>query len=224
VGLYGVDAPVLPTTPKFARSLPLAKALHPDTLLAYEMNGQPLPRLHGFPLRVVAPGWVGDDWVKWLGRIELRKDEDQGFFVQKGYRYPNHPGAPGVAVPPEQASPMTELVVKSLVVAPAVDAKLRAGRQVVEGVAWTGGDARVAKVEVSTDGYQTWHQAELLGEDRPYCWRRWRWVWDARAGHFVVGARATDTRGAIQPPGDPAWNPGGYLWNGLHGVAVEVVR
>ncbi|MDB5100361.1 MAG: putative Sulfite:cytochrome c oxidoreductase, subunit [Cyanobacteria bacterium RYN_339] len=222
VGLHGVDAPVLPTTPKFARSIPLPKALHPDTLLAYEMNGAPLPRLHGFPLRVVVPGWVGDDWIKWLERIEVRADEDPGFFVQKGYRYPVHPGPPGEPVPVEATAPMTELVVKSLIAAPAHHQRLKPGPITVEGVAWTGGDARIAQVEISVDGNVSWRPAELLGEDRPYGWRRFRAVWSAPAGHHVVSARATDTRGAAQPLQDPPWNPGGYLWNGIHGVVVEV--
>jgi hypothetical protein len=89
-------------------------------------------------------------------------------------------------------------------------------------VAWTGGDARIAKVEVSVDGHRTWLPAELVGEDRPYAWRRWRFIWDAPKGTHVVAARATDTRGNAQPLGEPPWNPGGYLWNGIHGVIVKV--
>lgn len=221
----GADQPVLPATPRFGRSLPLGKALHPDTLVAYEMNGAPLPHLHGHPARLVVPGWVGDDWVKWLATLRVQEREFEGFFVQTAYRYPKAPVAPGTKVAPADMAPMTEMAVKSLIAAPGAGARLGAAPTWIKGVAWTGGDARVTKVEVSTDGGGSWRPATLLGEDRPYAWRRWQFDWlpPAEGGKATIMARATDDRGQRQPIGEAPWNPSGYQWNAADAVEVEVV-
>ncbi len=115
----GADKPLMATVPVFERELPLSKCLHPDTLLAYEMNGQPLPRLHGGPVRLVVPGWVGDDWIKWVNSICIQSEPCASFYFQKGYRYPKVACQPGEAVAPEQMEPMTELSIRSLFTAPA---------------------------------------------------------------------------------------------------------
>ena len=224
VVLQGADRPVLPTTPRFGRSIPLEKALHPDTLVAYEMNGEPLPYLHGYPARLVVPGWVGDDWVKWLGTLRVQDREFEGFFMQTAYRYPKRPVEPGAKVLPADTAPMSEMVVKSLIAAPLAGARVPRGPVPVRGVAWTGGDARITKVEVSADGGRTWAVARLEGEDRPYAWRRWAFDWTAAAGRpggaVTFMARATDDRGRVQPVGASPWNPSGYQWNAADHVEV----
>ncbi len=110
----GADVP-LGTMPDFQRTITVTKALHPDTLLAYQMNGQPLPMEHGFPLRVVAPGWAGDSWVKWLQHIEVLDHEFEGFWMKSAYRHPTHPVAPGTAVDLSEMVPVTDLGVKSVI-------------------------------------------------------------------------------------------------------------
>lgn len=223
VVLQGADQPVIAKTPRFGRSVPIEKALHPDTLLAYEMNGEPLPYLHGYPVRVVPPGWVGDDWVKWLELIRVQAEPFDGFFMKTAYRYPTRPLKPGEAVDSKDMAPMDEMVVKSLIASPAKDAKLKAGAVKVQGVAWTGGDARIARVEVSTDGGASWREAEVFGEDRPYAWRQWRTSWTPpAAGTYTIMARATDSRGHTQPIGQSPWNPSGYQWNTVDAIPVTI--
>lgn len=225
VVLQGADQPVLPTTPRFGRSVPIARALHPDTIVAYEMNGAPLPYLHGYPARLVVPGWVGDDWVKWLTTLRVQKSEFEGFFFQTAYRYPKKPVKPGEKVHPADMAPMSEMVVKSLITAPLAGSRIPRGSFPVRGVAWTGGDARITQVEVSTDGGTTWTQARLVGEDRPYAWRQWELEAappkEQPGGLFTLLSRATDDRGRRQRVEPSPWNPSGYQWNAADSVEVH---
>ena len=218
--LDGADRPV-GTVPDFARTLPVAKAIHRDTLLAFEMNGSPLPVAHGFPLRAIVPGWEGAYWVKWLTSIDVLDAQHDGFFVQTAYRYPKQPVAPGTVVPANEMEPLTGLTVKSLVVSPGDGAALPAGRLRVAGFAWAG-EAEIARVHVSTDGGRSWQDA-ALGRDRaPYAWRAFEYDWrGAPAGVYTVVVRATDSRGRTQPEAPP-WNPSGYLWNAPDRVTVSL--
>src|SRR3984885_5202279 len=166
----GVDVP-LGKMPDFQRTITTAKALHPDTLLAYEMNGQALPVQHGFPLRVIAPGWAGDSWVKWLQHIEVLDHEFEGFWMKSAYRHPAHPVSPGTAVDPAEMVPVTDLNVKSVIAIPAGWAK--PGAVHVQGTAWSNASP-VAKVDISTDAGQTWKPAKLGGQRTKYGWRLWQ--------------------------------------------------
>lgn len=221
VQLEGADRPVSDKTPLFIRSIPLAKALHPDTLLVYRMNGEPLPLLHGGPLRLIAPGWMADACTKWLTALTVQEREAEGYYMQTAYRHPIQPVEPGAAVPHEQMRPVEAMVVKSLIVSPSEGASLPIRPVLVEGVAWTG-EGRVARVEVSSDGGKTWHQARLLGEDMLYAWRRWDYRWEpTTGGTATLLSRATDSLGHVQPERSP-WNPGGFLWNGWDRVTVTI--
>lgn len=192
--------------------------------LVDEMNGAPLPYLHGFPARLVVPGWVGDDWVKWLTTLRVQRREFEGFFFQTAYRYPKKPLKPGEKVHPEDLAPMAEMPVKSLITAPLAGSRIPRGAVPIRGVAWTGGDARIAKVEVSTDSGRTWAQARLIGEDRPYAWRQWTFDREPPTGQprgpLTLMSRATDDRGHSQPVGQSPWNPSGYQWNSADTVEV----
>jgi len=219
--MLGADRPVSTMTPMFLRSIPIEKAMHPDTLLATHMNGEPLPLLHGAPLRLITPGWMGDTCVKWLTDLTLQADEAKGFYMETAYRYPAHPVEPGTAVPPRDMIPVEAMVVKSLIVSPVSGAALNLGPVTVEGVAWTG-EGKVVAVEVSVDDGQTWANARLTGDDAPYAWRQWQFSWTPQQpGAVTILARATDDRGQTQPMASP-WNPGGFLWNGVDRVQVEV--
>ncbi len=222
VVLRGLDLPLV-KAPPFVRAIPLERALHPDTLVAYQMNGETLPPLHGYPARLVVPGWVGDDWVKWLSRITLTAEEPDEFYYRTAYRYPTEVVEPGSKVPPEKMAVMTEMVVKSLFATPSQGTRVSAGRTVeVQGVAWSGGEAVVTRVDVGA-GESDWHQAELEGEPAPYGWRIFRYRWQPPGpGRYTLRSRATDDRGAVQPLGPSPWNPSGYQWNTADSLTLEV--
>ena len=221
VQLQGADRPALATVPLFTRSIPLAKALHPDTLLAYEMNGRPLPLLHGAPLRVITPGWMAESCMKWLTEITVRADETPGYYMQQAYRIPETAVRLSSGLPGSAMVPVEQMPVKSLIAAPAEGDTVRIGPVTIQGVAWAG-EAPVAKVEVSCDDGKTWEQARLLGEGQPYAWRQWQSVWNARTpGPIAILCRATDAQGE-QQPATSSWNPGGFLWNGWDRLSVTV--
>ena len=220
VQLQGADRPVVASVPLFTRSIPLEKARHPDTILAYEMNGRPLPLLHGAPLRVITPGWMADSCMKWLTEITVQAEESKGYYMQTAYRMPAIPVEPGAAAS-GQSIPVEAMVVKSLIAAPQEGETVKSGPVTIQGMAWSG-EAKVVKVEVSLDEGKTWEPARLVGEDRPYAWRQWQLIWKAKtAGTFTILCRATDARGEQQPAMTP-WNPSGFLWNGWDRVSVTV--
>jgi DMSO/TMAO reductase YedYZ molybdopterin-dependent catalytic subunit len=221
VQFQGADRPVATAVPLFIRSIPLEKALHPDTILSYEMNGRPLPLLHGAPLRVITPGWMAESCIKWLTDIVVREDESKGYYMQTAYRLPITAIQPNSGLPGTSMVPVEAMVVKSLIASPAEGAQVGRGPVTVEGVAWSG-EAPVVKVELSFDKGKTWETARLVGEDEPYAWRQWQFVWKAGTpGSATILCRATDANGDVQPE-TTAWNPSGFLWNGWDRVTVTV--
>ncbi len=220
MAMRGYDSAPMPTTPAFVRSIPIERALDPTTLLAFEMNGEPLPALHGGPLRVVVPGWAGDHWYKWLRRIDFQEHEADGFYMQTAYRMPEPPLPPG-AVSSAPEIPISINPVKSLIARPLAGAVMPSGDHTVSGVAFTGmGD--VVGVEVSLDDGRSWNRAELDGKQSDGAWQLWRYPWKASAkGSYTIAARATDSSGRVQPETTP-WNHGGYLWNGFDRVHCEI--
>ena len=198
--------------PPFIRSIPIEKAIDADTLIATHMNGAPLTQHHGFPARVITPGWAGAASCKWLTEITVLDKPAEGNFMNPGYRMPNTPVKPGEAVKPEDTHSVTGLTVKSLIAAPSDGAKLKLGKQEIKGVAWAG-EADITKVEISTDGGTSWSPAELGKDHAKYAWRLWSYAWKpAKSGDYVILSRATDSQGRIQPDA-AVWNPSGYLYN-----------
>lgn len=221
VWLAGADHPQKPSVPKFLRSVPLARALDPSTLIAYRMNGEPLTLAHGAPFRLVVPGWAGDHWVKWLTDLRVQKEEPEGYYYQTAYRMPIEPVAPGAAVPPEKMRPLTTFPVKSTIAQPLDGSKRPRGEQVITGVAFSG-EKPIDKVEVSLDGGASWHVAALEGEAGKGRWQVFRYTFTAaNPGPQRAVVRATERGGATQPE-KAAWNPSGYFWNGWHAVSWEV--
>ena len=220
VQVQGAERPTMDTTPQFIRAIPLAKALHADTLLALRMNGKPLAPNRGRPARLVVPGWVGDDWMRALVDVEVRSDEPKAFYYETAYRFPAIPGAPGAAVPADQMKPMTRINVKSLLGSLSDGDVLRPGVHPLTGVAFSG-EAGIDGVELSFDGGKSWIRAELDGPATPYGFRVFRHAWKAAEGSYQVACRATDSAGATQPE-VAVWNPGGYLHNAIDRVKVEV--
>ncbi|HJW94733.1 MAG TPA: sulfite oxidase [Thermoanaerobaculia bacterium] len=216
--LFGSDDPP-GKVPPFHRSIELEKAMS-DAILAYEMNGRPLDKNHGAPLRLVVPGWAGDHWMKWVVRISPQPEPQKGFYMDTGYRYPLNPGEPGVTFKPEEMRVLTELAVKSNITTAPATAKVGAAKT-IGGFAFSGAPD-IEKVELSDDDGATWNPAQLDARHSPYAWRRWSYRWTPRAaGTARVLARATDARGSVQPR-DSVWNQSGYLYNGWHSVEVEV--
>ena len=213
VWFEAADAAPLPQVPRFVRSIPLEKATD-DVLLAYGMNGVPLPRLHGAPLRAIVPGWYGMASTKWLTRVRVEAAPSDNHFMVRGYRF-TYPGED-----PAQAAPVETLRVKSLITQPEDGTVVRPGAVVVRGLAWAGPPG-VRAVEVSVDGGGTWRPAALTGEARPGAWRTWEAQVTARAGDLTLLARATDGAGDVQPVAARA-NAGGYGNNSLHAVTVHV--
>ena len=220
VQLQGAERPTMTTTPQFIRALPVAKAIHPDTLLALRMNGKPLAPNRGTPARMVVSGWVGDDWVRALEDVQLRTDEPKEFYYDPAYRFPVTPGAPGAPIPADQMKPMTKLNVKSIIGSLADGDTLRAGTRQLAGVAFSG-EAGIERVELSFDGGKSWTPATLDGPPTPYGFRVFRHAWKAAPGKYQLACRATDSNGATQPE-TPVWNPGGYLYNAVEQLRVEV--
>lgn len=198
---------------RFARSLPVSKALHPDTLLALEMNGAPLTREHGAPVRLIVPGWYGMAHVKWVRRIEALTRPFTGYYQRERYIYD---------VGDDQApEPVTRMRVKSLISTPASGTRVAPGRVVVQGLAWSG-ERRVVQVEVAVDGGETWKPATLLETSKPSAWVRWAFTWeDAVPGRHTLRARATDEAGETQPAA-PQWNRLGYGNNAVQMHVVDV--
>jgi sulfite oxidase len=220
VVMNGADRP-LGSMPDFIRQVPIDKAMHPDTLIAYEMNDQPLPPVHGFPLRAIIPGWEGAYATKWLTHLRVLDREFDGFWVATAYRYPTKRVAPGAAVDAKDMAPLTGLVVKSLITKPLDGATFAPGKIDVGGFAWAG-ETGIARVEISTDNGASWQPARLTGEPARYAWRRFEAQFSAaKPESYLVLARATDASGRTQPM-TPPWNPSGYLWNAPDAVRVEI--
>jgi DMSO/TMAO reductase YedYZ molybdopterin-dependent catalytic subunit len=202
----------------YERSLPRAEALSDDALLAYELNGAPLPVQHGFPLRLVIAGWYGMAHVKWLGAITALTEPFQGYQQVVGYRLYDADGEAGAAV--------TRMLPRSLTIPPGVPDFLTRERFVdagpcrLEGRAWSGW-APVERVEVSTDGGATWHDARLGEPVGERAWRGWSYEWDALPGSHVISSRATDAAGNEQPIEQP-WNLKGYVNNEVERIPVTV--
>ena len=193
----GVPATAAPGTEPFFydKGLPLQKALHPDTILAYAQNGQLLEHLHGSPIRLLVPGWSGNWSVKWLRRLEILDHEPDCWYHYNFYYYGDSPDDPNKEL-------ITTIGVKSLVTQPNDDTgALPAGPQVIRGYAWSGSGA-IAQVDISVDGGQTWHPARLEEPAERWMWRRWSWVWDAAPGHYTVMSPRHRQRG--QRPVPPA--------------------
>jgi DMSO/TMAO reductase YedYZ molybdopterin-dependent catalytic subunit len=204
---------------QYERSLPVEEALRDEILLAYGMNGGPLLPQHGFPLRLVVPGWYGMTHVKWLTRITVVAEPFAGYQQAQAYRFRRDENDPG--------EPVTRIVPRAMMVPPGVagfperERTLEAGPTTLEGRAWSGW-APIEAVEVSTDGGATWTEAELEPLGQRWAWRGWRFDWEAAPGDHVLCCRASDEARNAQPD-EADWNVGGYSNNGIQRVPVRVV-
>ncbi len=218
----GGDPGTVATAAPVIRSIPLSKAEEEHTLIAWAMNDAPLPKVHGFPLRLVVPGWVGSASTKWLHTLSVLDGPFKGTYMDDSYRIPKWPVAPGDKMPPDAI--VTEAwPIKSMITHPAPNQKVPAGRRLtVRGKAWVG-EGSVARVEISTDEGVSWQRARLGPRGDKYAWRSFAFDFEPeRFGYTTFLARAWDDQGNAQPMVSP-WNPLGYFWNGVHRVGVLVV-
>jgi DMSO/TMAO reductase YedYZ molybdopterin-dependent catalytic subunit len=214
IAFEGLDKPLGSSGINFIRSIPLQKALS-STLLAYEMNGEPLPLKHGYPLRALALGWTGANCVKWLTRISVLDRPYEGFFMDNVYRVFQK------GEEPKTGEVVTSLKLKAIITQPVPGEALPAGTVVILGAAYAG-ESEVDRVDISLDGGTTWSPADFIGPHEPYSWRQWQYVWKAiEQGEHTLMARATDADGNSQPP-HAQWNVLGYGDNGVYEHAVKV--
>ncbi|WP_050628172.1 molybdopterin-dependent oxidoreductase [Bradyrhizobium viridifuturi] len=214
----GMDGPVMETTPDFVKALDIDHARDGEVMLAWGMNGEDLPFLNGFPLRLVVPGYYGTYWVKHLNEITVIDNVFDGFWMKSAYRIPDTPNnavEPGTA--PKATIPINRFTVRSFVTSVADGAKLKAGRTTLRGIAFDGGKG-IKEVVVSTDGGKSWTPAKLGKDLGKYAFREWKLKVALPAGPSELKVRATNNAGDTQPM-DPLWNPAGYLRN-----VVETVR
>jgi DMSO/TMAO reductase YedYZ molybdopterin-dependent catalytic subunit len=216
VAFEGFENPLGKAQIKFIRSIPIEKAMS-TTLLAYEMNGEPLPLKHGFPLRALALGWTGANCVKWLSKITLLEEPHEGFYMDRVYRVYD------TGQDPKTGEIVTDINLKSIITQPEPEAILPRGESTILGAAYAG-ETDVVEVEVSTDNGASWQSATFIGPHEPFAWRHWQHVWQvSQPGKYIILSRATDSNGKQQPM-KATWNKLGYNNNGVreHGVAVQV--
>ncbi|WFU34975.1 molybdopterin-dependent oxidoreductase [Bradyrhizobium brasilense] len=218
VTFNGMDGPVSDKTPDFVKALDIDHARDGEVMLAWGMNGEDLPFLNGFPLRLVVPGYYGTYWVKHLNEITVIDNVFEGFWMKSAYRIPDTPNnavEPGTA--PKATIPINRFTVRSFITSVADGAKLKAGRTMLRGIAFDGGKG-IKEVMVSTDGGKSWTPAKLGKDLGKYAFREWKLPVKLAAGPAELKVRATNNAGDTQPT-DPLWNPAGYLRN-----VVETVR
>ena len=201
----------------YERSLPMDKANHSDTLLVYEMNGEPLPQAHGFPLRLLVSGWYGMNSVKWLTGIHVLDHEFKGFYMTERYMTQNEPGNP---VPYRY---YTKLRVKSIITNPLPGEIVPASGYTLAGAAWSG-EEEITKIEISTDGGANWCTVDVVIPPSAYSWTRWEHNWQPKGpGHYTLMSRATNSNGDTQPVEFPnPWDGRGYGNNMVFPYEVEV--
>lgn len=227
IGYYGADTHLSgdPNEIAISRGVPMAKALEEETLIAWAMNGEDIPILNGYPLRLVCAGWPASTSGKWLNRIVIRnKVHDGPKMGGQSYRIPGNPVPPGTTVPDEDMSIIESMPVKSIVTFPQSGIIHEQGQSLdMRGHAWAG-DLEVSELYVSNDFGATWKKADLKPPVNRLAWQRWYATVDfPKKGYYEVWARAVDSQGRSQPIVLPGWNPKGYLNNACHRVAIQVV-
>ena len=218
----GLDDPVVPEAPKFMKSLALDHASNGEVMIAYAMNGEQLPLLNGFPLRLVVPGWYSTYWVKMLARIEVLAAPDENFWTRNAYLIPDTPGAD---MKPGQTGltmvPINRMVPRSFVTNLKDGASLKAGtKTLVRGIAF-GGDSGVKSVELSVDGGTSWLPTVLGRDEGKYSFRQWQAEVTPSAGDIALMVRCTNDGGLVQPMANN-WNPSGFMHNGIETVHLKV--
>ncbi|WP_420038280.1 sulfite oxidase [Sulfidibacter corallicola] len=226
VGYYGADTHLSgkPGKDTISRGVPIAKAMRPESLIAWSLNGEDLPLHNGYPLRLVFGGWPGSTSGKWLKKIVIRdRVHDGAKMGGTAYRLPCHPIAPGETVPESDMCIIEEMPVKSLITAPRTATLHPFDKPLtVRGHAWTG-SGKVDRMAISIDFGQTWRQIRISEPVNRHAWQHWEvQLQFPQRGYYEIWARATDDAGHAQPMVVPGWNPKGYLNNACHRIGVRI--
>jgi sulfite dehydrogenase (cytochrome) subunit A len=219
VTFNGMDGPVSDKTPDFVKALDIDHARNGEVMLAYGMNGEDLPVLNGFPLRLVVPGHYGTYWVKHVNEITVIDGVFDGFWMKSAYRISDNDCncvEPGTA--PKATIPINRFTVRSFITNVIDGAKLKAGTTALKGIAFDGGSG-IREVAVSIDGGKNWMPTKLGKDLGKYSFREWKLPVKLTAGSYDLKVRATSNGGQVQPA-DPLWNPAGYLRNVIETVRV----
>jgi DMSO/TMAO reductase YedYZ molybdopterin-dependent catalytic subunit len=221
ISFGGADGPAINTTPDFIKSIPIWKAIDDSTIVAYEMNGQPLPHFNGFPARVVVPGWTGTYWMKHVNAINALTKPQGGFWMNPAYRIPvgKFPIRDRFISQENAAStPITEMVVNSLITSHRDGDKVKSGKVTISGQAWDGGYG-IRSVEVSADGGKTWDSAKLGQDLGRFAFRPWSFDLSAKRGKNTVMVNATNKIGQSQTS-ELIFNPAGYHNNVMQNISL----
>lgn len=226
IGYHAIDKHLSmdPDKEPISRGCPMSKALQDETLLAFKMNGEDIPLVHGYPLRLVAGGWPASVSGKWINRISIRnKVHDGTKMTGTAYRVPCKPVSPGEKVKDEDMCIIESMPVKSLITYPKTGAMIYKGKSLtIRGHAWAG-ELEVIKMEYSIDFGSTWKTCIIEKPANRLAWQHFSAKVDfPESGYYEVWSRATDTNGLAQPMLLPGWNPKGYLNNACHRIAVKV--
>jgi len=226
IGYYGKDIHLSgdPDKVVISRGVPIKKALEDETLLAWSMNGKDIPVVHGYPLRLVIGGWPGSVSGKWLQRISIRNKIHDGAKMLDDYRVPKHPVQPGEKVAEDQYKLIESMPVRSVITYPKTGAIINKSKKLeLRGHAWAG-DLSIIQMHTSVDYGTTWQECAVEPAVNRLAWQHWKaTIKFPDTGYYEVWARATDIEGKTQPMVVPAWNPGGYLNNSCHRIAVKII-
>ncbi len=220
VRFNGLDKALVDTAPKFMKSLAIDHARSSEVMIAYAMNGQPLPLLNGFPLRLVVPGWYATYWVKMLNDIEVLDSPDTNFWMATAYTIPDTPGA---NMTPGQTGvkmvPINKMVPRSFITNLKSGATVPASKPLaLRGIAF-GGDTEVKRVDISSDGGKSWHAAQLGKDEGKYSFRAWTMHFTPAKGDYTLMVRCTNSANLAQPQ-QPNWNPAGFLHNSIETTPI----
>jgi len=224
--LEGADKPMLPSVPGFVRSISLEKAQRNDSLIALRMNREPIPILHGGPLRVILPGWYGENWMKWVTHITLTEKEDPGYYMKKGYRIPFTPVKPGERWDSSTGQAIERLKVQSWITSPTSEQVIKAEPFTLSGKAFSG-ERTISKVEVSLDQGKTWLPTVLEPPHATGGWQEFHAELNPTTltppATWYIISRATDSAGDQQPL-EQVWNPGGYVRNAADHITLKIAE
>lgn len=224
VSFNGLDRPVFPASPDFVKSLEYAHAIDGEVMIAYEMNGEPIPLLNGYPLKLVVPGWYSTYWMKMLNEITVTVDSFKGFWMQRAYLVPKgvKNGSEKPKAQAKEMVPISKMDVRSLFIWPEPGTELKKGKPCeIQGLAFDDGTG-IAKVEISLDKGTTWTLARLDPSLGRYSWRRWRYTLIPQTGGEIeLRVKATNASGETQP--EQHWNRSGYMKNDIESLPLTVI-
>jgi len=224
VSFNGLDEPPLPSVPDFVKSLALDHAMDGEVLVAYEMNGEPLPLLNGYPLKLVVPGWYATYWIGMLNEIKVYPEPYKGYWMDKAYRVPENVSN-GNESPDDLAKktvPISKIDVRSIFISPENESAVQPGIPcTVQGLAFDGGEG-ISFVEISQDSGLTWSKCDLSPSLGNYSWRKWKYTFVPGKSRIILQAKATNMKGETQP--SHQWNRSGYMRNEIELLTLNVIE